>query len=196
MKIAFVIYDGMTALDFVGVFDPVTRLKTMGFLPDLEYDVCATIREVRDHAGLRLVAKRVCVPFDTYDMVVVPGGHATRALVDDGDFIGWLRTAEACQYKVSVCSGALLLGAAGFLRRKRAATHHDARAALAAYGATVVDDRVVEDGDVITAGGVTSAIDLGLYLVESWLEPRHGRRSLRRWSIPARSSGRPRLPPL
>jgi cyclohexyl-isocyanide hydratase len=167
MKIAFVAYNGMTALDFVGVFDPVTRLKTMGFLPDLDYDVCATIREVRDHAGLRFVAGRVCVPFDVYDMVVVPGGFASRALVEDGDFIGWLRTAAPCRYKVSVCSGALLLGAAGFLRGRRAATHHDARAALAAYGATVVEERVVEDGDVITAGGVTSAIDLGLYLVEN-----------------------------
>jgi cyclohexyl-isocyanide hydratase len=166
MKIAFVVYGGMTALDFVGVYDPVTRLKTMGFQPDLEYDVCATIREVRDHSGLRVVADRVCVPFDAYDMVIVPGGLASRALVEDGDFVGWLRTAAACQYKVSVCSGALLLGAAGFLSGRRAATHHNARGALAAYGVTVADERVVEDGDVITAGGVTSAIDLGLYLVE------------------------------
>ncbi len=166
MKIAFVIYDGMTALDFVGVYDPVTRLKTMSFMPDLEYDVCATIREVRDAAGLRLVADRVCVPFDEYDMVIVPGGLESRTLVDDGDFIGWLRTAAPCRYKVSVCSGALLLGAAGFLRGKRATTHHDAMPALASYGATAVDERIVDDGDVITAGGVTSAIDLGLYLVE------------------------------
>jgi cyclohexyl-isocyanide hydratase len=166
MKIAFVIYDGMTALDFVGVYDPVTRLKTMGFMHDLEYDVCATIREVRDAAGLRIVAERICVPFDGYDMVIVPGGLASRTLVDDGDFIGWLRTAAPCRYKVSVCSGALLLGAAGFLRGKRATAHHDAMRALAAYGATAVEERVVDDGDVITAGGVTSAIDLGLYLVQ------------------------------
>jgi cyclohexyl-isocyanide hydratase len=171
MKIAFVIYGGMTALDFVGVYDPVTRLKTMGFIHDVEYDVCATIREVHDAAGLRIVADRICVPFAAYDMVIVPGGLASRLLADDGDFIGWLRTAAPCQYKVSVCSGALLLGAAGFLQGKRATTHHDAMRTLAAYGATVVEDRIVDDGDVITAGGVTSAIDLGLYLVEKLAGP-------------------------
>jgi len=166
MKVAFIIYEGMTALDFVGVYDPLTRLKTMGLMPELEYDVCATIRDVRDHAGLRIGADRVCVPLDAYDMVIVPGGFASRTLVDDADFVGWLRGAAPCPYKVSVCSGALLLGAAGFLLGKRAATHNNAKQALAAYGARAVDDRVVDDGDVITATGVTSAIDLGLYLVE------------------------------
>lgn len=69
----------------------------MGFLPDLEYDVCATIRDVRDGSGLRIVADRVCGPFDAYDMVILPGGFGTRTLVDDGDFIGWIRTADAAR---------------------------------------------------------------------------------------------------
>lgn len=168
LRIAFVIFDGMTALDFIGVFDPLTRLKTMGIMPGVQYDVSATIREVRDGSGVRFVADRVCGPFDAYDMVVLPGGSATRALVDDGDFMGWISTAERCPYKVSVCSGALLWGAAGFLRGRRATTHPDAFAQLATYGATVVDARVVDDGDVITARGVTSGIDLGLYLVEKF----------------------------
>ncbi|MEX2245519.1 MAG: DJ-1/PfpI family protein [Dehalococcoidia bacterium] len=171
MRIAFVIFEGMTALDFVGVFDPVSRLKTMGFLPDLEYDVCATIREVRDGAGVTYAAGRVCVPFDAYDMVVVPGGNATRTLIDDADFIAWLRRAAPCPYKVSVCSGALLLGAAGFLRGRPATTHPDARRLLAKFGAVVRVDRIVDDGDVITAGGVTAAIDLGLCLAEKLAGP-------------------------
>ena len=165
-RIAFVIFDGMTALDFIAVFDPVTRLKTMGIMPGLEYDVCATIRDVTDGSGVRFVADRVCGPFDGYGMVVLPGGLATRTLVDDADFIGWVRTAERCAYKVSVCSGALLWGAAGFLEGRRATTHPNAFAQLATYGATVVDDRIVDEGDIITARGVTSGIDLGLYLVE------------------------------
>ena len=122
MKIAFVIFDGMTALDFIGVFDPVTRLRTMGIMPGLQYDVWATIREVTDSSGIRLVADRVCGPFGGYDMVVLPGGIGTRKLVDDADFIGWIRTAAHCEYKVSVCSGALLWGAAGFLSGRRATT--------------------------------------------------------------------------
>jgi cyclohexyl-isocyanide hydratase len=165
-RVAFVIFDGMTALDFIGVFDPVTRLKTMEIMPGLEYDVCATIREVTDGSGVRFVADRVCGPFDGYDMVVLPGGFATRRLVDDADFIGWIRMAECCPYKISVCTGALLWGAAGFLEGRRATTHPDAFEQLATYGATVVDERIVDEGDVITARGVTSAIDLGLYLVE------------------------------
>jgi transcriptional regulator GlxA family with amidase domain len=171
MKIAFVIFEGMTGLDLVGAFDPVTRLKTMQIVPDLQYDICATIGDVRDASGLAYRADRICGPFDGYDMVVLPGGNATRQLVDDVDFIGWIRTAAACPHKVSVCTGGLLWGAAGFLQGKRATTHPTAFAALAKYGATVVDDRVVEDSDVITARGVTSSIDLGLYLVEKIAGP-------------------------
>jgi len=130
LRIAFVIFEGMTALDFVGVFDSVTRLKTMGIMPGLQYDVCATIREVSDGSHLRFIADRVCGPFDGYDMVVLPGGFATRTLLEDADFIGWIRTAERCAYKVSVCSGALLWGAAGFLAGRRATTHPNAFAQL------------------------------------------------------------------
>ena len=103
-------------------------------------------------------------------MVVLPGGFATRTLVDDADLIGWIRTAERCRYKVSVCSGALLWGAAGFLRGRRVTTHPDARKQLASYGAQVAHERIVDDGDVITCGGVTAAIDLGLYLTEKFAE--------------------------
>jgi transcriptional regulator GlxA family with amidase domain len=98
----------------------------------------------------------------------LPGGTGTRKLVDDADFIGWIRTAERCPYKISVCSGALLWGAAGFLRGRRATTHPDAFEQLATYGATVVGARIVDEGDIITARGVTSGFDLGLYLVEKF----------------------------
>ncbi len=166
MKLALVIYDGMTTLDFVGFYDAVTRLKTMGFMPDLEWDVCATIREVREEKGLRLVADRVCGPFDAYDLVFLPGGVGSRALVSDADFIGWIQTAARCRYRVSVCTGALLWGAAGFLRGRRATTHPNAFKHLARYCERVVNDRIVNEGDVITARGVTSSIDLGLYMCE------------------------------
>ncbi len=167
MRIAFVIFDGMTALDFIGVYDPVTRLKTMGFMPELEWDICAQTREVRDGAGLLFTPTRVGESLASYDMLIVPGGFGTRELVHDDAFIQWLRTAELCPLKVSVCTGAKLLGAAGFLQGKRATTHHNAIDDLRAYCSDVVmDQRVVDEGDVITAGGVTSGIDLGLYLCE------------------------------
>lgn len=164
MRIAFVIYDDMTALDFVGVFDPVTRLKTMGFMPALTWDICARTAEVRDGTGLCLKATRVGDALVGYDLLIVPGGYGARALVRDTAFGAWLRTASACPLKASVCTGALLLGAAGFLEGKTATTHPKALTELAAFCGAVSNDRIVDEGDVITAGGVTAAIDLGLYL--------------------------------
>ncbi|HKP10685.1 MAG TPA: DJ-1/PfpI family protein [Blastocatellia bacterium] len=166
MKIAFIIYDGMTALDFVGVYDAVTRLKTMRFVADLEWDVCAMTPEVTDFSGLRVAASRVGGPLGEYDWVIVPGGFGSRRLAQDAEFIAWLQTASACTLRAAVCTGSVLLGAAGFLKGKRATTHRSAFDDLRGYCEQVVDARVVDEGDVITARGVSSAIDLGLYLCE------------------------------
>ena len=166
MKAAFIIFDRMTALDFIGVYDPVTRLKSMGFLQDLTWDICATSGRVTDDKGLVFTPTRTGGALNGYDLVIVPGGFGTRILPDDPAFIDWLRTAADCKVKASVCTGSLLLGAAGFLEGRRATTHRSAFQELAKYCLTVVDDRVVDEGDVITARGVTSALDLGLHLVE------------------------------
>ncbi|HEX8181351.1 MAG TPA: DJ-1/PfpI family protein [Pyrinomonadaceae bacterium] len=166
MQIAFIIFDQMTALDFVGVYDPLTRLKSMGFRPDLGWDICARTRDLADDRALRFTATRVAEPLGGYDLIVVAGGYGTRTLVNDDSFIAWLKTAAACPLKSSVCTGSLLLGAAGFLQGKHATTHPSAYQDLPAFGATVERRRVVDDGDIITAGGVTAGIDLGLYLVE------------------------------
>ena len=166
MKIAFVIFDRLTAMDFVGVYDAVTRLKTMKYIEDLRWEICAVTETVTDGLGLQLIATRVGGSLAGYDLLVVPGGYGTRRLADDVAFIEWIRTAADCPLKTSVCTGSLLLGAAGFLQDKRATTHPSAFDLLAPYAAAVVDDRVVDEGGVITARGVTSAIDLGLYLCE------------------------------
>jgi cyclohexyl-isocyanide hydratase len=166
MRIAFIIYDHMTALDFVGVFDAVTRLKTMRFVEDLEWDVCATAAEVTDFSGLRIAASRVGGALGQYDWVIVPGGFGSRQLAKDAEFIAWLESARDCRLRASVCTGSVLLGAAGFLMGKRATTHRSAFEELRPFCDEVVDARIVDEGDVITARGVTSAIDLGLYLCE------------------------------
>lgn len=166
LKVAFIIYNGMTALDFVGVYDPLTRLKTMGFTPDLEWEICALSPQVSDGTGLRFAPTQAGKSLQGYDILVVPGGFGSRKLVNDATFIEWLKTAELCPLKVSVCTGSLLLGAAGFLKGKTATTHPSAFDHLQQYAASVVDDRIVDQGEVITARGVTSAIDLGLYLCE------------------------------
>ena len=165
MQIAFVIYEGMTALDFIGVYDPLTRLKTMGFVPDLRWEICSYSKEVRDNTGLAFTPTQVGGTLQGYDMVIVPGGFGSRKLMDDAGFIAWLGTAASCK-KVSVCTGSLLLGAAGFLKGKTATTHPTAFHDLERFCARVVDQRIVDQDEVITARGVTSAIDLGLYLCE------------------------------
>jgi cyclohexyl-isocyanide hydratase len=166
MKTAFVIFDRLTAMDFIGAYDPLTRLKSMRLMPGFEWDVCAFAAGITDDKGLRIVPGVVGEPLSEYDLVIVPGGFGTRTLQHDTAFIDWLRSAGPVKLKASVCTGSLLLGAAGFLKDKRATTHPSAFDELRPYCAQVVDERVVDEGGIITARGVTSAIDLGLYLVE------------------------------
>lgn len=168
MQVAFVIYTGMTALDFIGVYDPITRLKAMGFIPDLQWEICAYSQIVSDQNGLHFTPTRVGESLQGYDIVIVPGGVTATILklIDDIKLVDWLRSAEDCQLKVSVCTGSLLLGAAGFLAGRAATTHPNAFNELQRFCASVVDQRIVDEGDLITARGVTASIDLGLYLCE------------------------------
>lgn len=179
MKAAFVIFNRMTALDFVGVYDPVTRLRSMGLMPELSWDICAYTPQVTDDRGLAFTPGPVGEPLGKYDLLIVPGGLGTRALVDDAGFVGWLKTSAPCGLKASVCTGSLLLGAAGFLEGRRATTHPGALRELERYCRRVEGQRVVDEGEVVTAGGVTAAIDLGLHLVER-LVGREGRERIRR----------------
>jgi cyclohexyl-isocyanide hydratase len=166
MKIAFVVFDRMTSLDFVAFYDPLTRLKTMHITDDLEWRICSTRPAVTDDRGLRMQADAVSEPLGTYDVIFVPGGFGTRSLQHDPEFLAWLRTAAPVRLKVSVCTGALLLGAAGFLRGLRATTHPSAYAELEPYCGSVLPERIVDEGSVVTGRGVTSAIDLGLHVVQ------------------------------
>jgi len=166
MKAAFVMFERMTSLDFVGFYDPVTRLKTMKIMEDFEWRLCSATQRVVDDRGLRFEADAVAEPLDSYDILFIPGGFGTRSLQHDRGYLDWLQTARAVPLKVSVCTGALLLGAAGFLQGRRATTHPSAYKELEPYCASVVEERVVDEGDVITARGVSSGIDMGLHLVQ------------------------------
>ena len=189
MRFAFIIFDQMTALDFVGVYDPLTRLKTMSFMPDLVWDICARTREVTDDRHLRFTATRVNEPLAGYDAIIVAGGYGTRALVHDASFIAWLQTAAPCPLKASVCTGSLLLGAAGFLKDRRATTHPSAYQDLAPFCASVAHERIVDDGAVVTAGGVTAGIDLGLYLVARFAGADASARIARQMDYPYATTG-------
>jgi cyclohexyl-isocyanide hydratase len=168
MKIAYIVFDGVTWLDFIGFYDSVSRLRSMNYLPALTWDICAYSDTVGDNFGLRFNPTHVRSNLAGYDAIFIPGGIGTRQLRVDHSFIDWIKTAAPVKYKISVCSGSLILGAAGFLTGKSATTHFQEYDILKPFCGEVLRERIVEDGDTITAGAVSSSLDLGLYLCEKW----------------------------
>lgn len=155
----------MTMLDFIGFYDPITRIKTMGFDSNLSWDICSYSADVMDNNGLKVIPDKINEPLSDYDLIFVPGGFGSREIVNDTGFMKWIKSSLNCEYKVSVCTGSLILGKAGFLKDKWATTHPNAFSELENY-CEVLDDRIVDDNYVITARGVTSSINLGLYICE------------------------------
>jgi transcriptional regulator GlxA family with amidase domain len=128
---------------------------------------------------LEIKATRVRPPLSGYNAIIVPGGHGTRELQSNMEFINWLKTAEPVPYKISICTGSLLLGAAGFLKNKTATTNFREYEALRPYCEKISTERIVEDGNVITAGAVSASLDLGLFLCNKWAGP-HAAKEIRK----------------
>ena len=162
LEIAAVLFDGITALDIVGPYEVLQRLPgaTVTFVAS-EPGPKRTEKE-----NLALVADRALREVPHPDIVVVPGGFGTRALVQDEPVLAWLRAAhEHSRWTTSVCTGSLVLAAAGILRGLEATTHWALIDQLSRHGAIpVTGRRVVEQGKVITAAGVSAGIDMALTL--------------------------------
>ena len=168
-RIAFLVFPRVTFLDFVGAYDALRRLAAMAIDPAVTHRVIGTEAEIVDDTGLRIRPDSVYEDLAAFDLLYVPGGLGTIALMDDRRAIDYLATWGPERPLASVCSGALLLGQAGYLRDKRATTHHRTLDLLRPLCREVVTDRrVVDEGTVVTAGGVSSSLDLGLYLVEKF----------------------------
>jgi putative intracellular protease/amidase len=163
MQIAYLLYDRFTALDIIGPHD------VLNSVPGNESVFVAEERgPVRNESDtLSLVADASIDEVRSPDIVVVPGGFGNRALLEHEPLHDWIRTVhENTAWTTSVCTGALLLAAAGLLDGVPATTHWLARDLLAELGAKVVPDRVVEHGKIVTAAGVSSGIDMALTLVQ------------------------------
>ncbi|HEV8642841.1 MAG TPA: DJ-1/PfpI family protein [Methylomirabilota bacterium] len=166
-RIAFLVFPRLTLLDFIGGYDALRRVATMGVDPAVTHRVIGTDAEIGDETGLLIRPDAVYEDLAAFDLLYVPGGFGTRALVNDARLIDYLKSWGTERPLASVCTGALLLGKAGYLAGRRATTHHRAYDLLRPYCREVVSDRrIVDEGQVVTAGGVASALDLGLYLVE------------------------------
>ena len=161
MQVAIPLYDRFTALDAVGPYEVLSRLPDSK-LTFVGYEV-GPVRT--DNERLAMHADAVFEDIPEPEVIVVPGGWGTRALLDDERILSWLRHAhEHSQWTTSVCTGSLLLGAAGVLDGLEATSHWLELDALAEFGASPTDRRVVEQGKVITSAGVSSGIDMGLTL--------------------------------
>lgn len=168
MRVAIVIFPGLTVLDFIGLYDPLSRITSMGIDKDFELRIIGTQGEIADGGGVVLKPDSVYLDLRPLDLLLLPGGYGTRTLMYDKHFIGYLRTWGWDRPVASVCTGSLLLAAAGLLRHGQATTHRGAFDLLRKFGLEVVERRIVENGRVTTAGGVASALDLGLFLVERY----------------------------
>jgi transcriptional regulator GlxA family with amidase domain len=166
MKIGFVVFNGLTFLDFIGFYDVIYRLNRFEETKGTTWDICGLSEEIADELGLTIKVDKIKPNLSEYDLIFVPGGMGTRKLRLDEEFITWLQQAEKVKHIVSVCTGSLLLGAAGFLKHKKATTHPNVYDLLEPYCEEVIQARIVKDGNLITAGGVSTSIDLALYVVE------------------------------
>ncbi|MFF1463888.1 DJ-1/PfpI family protein [Streptomyces sp. NPDC058330] len=162
MQIAIVLFDRFTALDAVGPYEMLSR--TPGAETVL---VAERPGPVRNETGsLALTADRALADVPAPDVVIVPGGPGQSAQMDNEVLLDWLRTADTTStWTTSVCSGSLLLAAAGLLTGRRATSHWLALDLLETYGADPTGERVVTDGKYVTAAGVSSGIDMGLTLL-------------------------------
>lgn len=167
MKMAFILFDDMTTLDLAGFHNAVTWLKKRNIMESLAWDFCSDKEELTDDRGMRIKADRVLPNLSEYDLIFIPGGMGTRRLADDGAFVDWIRTARDVPFKTSVCTGALLLAAAGFTGGKTITTNPLALELLKPYCKEVVRARTMRDGELFTGGGITASVDLGLFLVET-----------------------------
>ncbi|MER6351906.1 DJ-1/PfpI family protein [Streptomyces sp. NPDC001634] len=162
MQIAIVLYDRFTALDAVGPYE------TLGRLPDAEtVFVAERTGPVRSDTGaLALTADKTLADVPSPGIVVVPGGPGQTPQMENQALLDWLRAADATStWTTSVCTGSLLLAAAGLLQGRRATSHWLALDFLKQFGAEPTGERVVFDGKYVTAAGVSSGIDMGLALL-------------------------------
>ena len=158
LAIGFLLFPRLTQLDLTGPYEVFSRLP--GAAVRL---VWKTLDPVRADTGLGMLPDTTFAECPPLDLVCVPGGPGVAAVMEDAEALDFLRRqAAGARYVTSVCTGALVLGAAGLLRGKRATTHWASHDFLPALGAVPVHDRVVRDGALFTGGGVTAGIDFAL----------------------------------
>ena len=157
-KSGMLVFPNLTQLDLTGPYEVLARLPGAETLL-----LWKSLDPVRSEHGLTILPMATLSSSPPLDLVLVPGGAGINPLLEDPEVLAFLRrAAETARYVVGICTGSLVLGAAGLLRGRRAATHWMSRELLRAFGAEPVAERVVVDGNLFTGGGVTAGIDVAL----------------------------------
>lgn len=161
VQIGLLLFPRMTQLDLTGPFEVFAKMPGARVLL-----LWKTLEPVETETGLRMLPYATLRDCPQLDVLCVPGGPGVNALMQDQEVLDFLRRqAQAARYISSVCTGSLVLGAAGLLRGKRATSHWNARDLLATFDAIPTSGRVVRDGNIFTGGGVTAGIDFALTMV-------------------------------
>lgn len=155
LQIGSLLFEGLDQIDLTGPFEVLSRI------PNSTYQLYGKTRDgVRDIRGLRLAPDATLADAPKLDVLHIPGGYGQEAVMDDEAILSWVHhQAQGATCVFSVCTGALICGAAGLLKGRRATTHWSAFALLPIFGAIPVNERVVIDGNMVFAAGVTSGID-------------------------------------
>jgi cyclohexyl-isocyanide hydratase len=178
-NVGFVIFPDITQLDFTGPFEVLSRLATPPsllapsvFAHSRTHIVAKSMQPVLSDRGLGIMPTCVFESCPQLDLICVPGGPGVVGAIADDETVDFVRNQSArAQYVTSVCMGAFLLGAAGLLQGRRAATHWAYVDLLPSIGATHEKGRIVRDGNLFTAGGVTSGIDFAFHIVAELAGP-------------------------
>ena len=169
MQIAFLIYEGLTALDIVGPYEVLSQIPGV----DLRFVAKRAGSVTVDSGAFSIGTDHKLADVPRPGVFVIPGGVAgTFAAARDPEILDWVREAHAhSRYSTSVCTGSLILGAAGLLKDTNATTHWAAKTLLEQTGATYTAERMVVAGKIITAAGVSAGIDMALYLMAELVGP-------------------------
>jgi cyclohexyl-isocyanide hydratase len=161
IEIGFLVFPQVQQLDLTGPYEVLASLKGAAIRL-----VSKSLDPVVSSTGLLLAPNTTFATCPSLDVFCVPGGVGVNALLEDAETLAFVRRqAASARYVTSVCTGALVLGAAGLLRGRKATTHWNAFDLIAAFGAIPTKGRVVRDGNLFTVGGVTAGIDFGLAIV-------------------------------
>jgi cyclohexyl-isocyanide hydratase len=161
VDIGFLVFANLTQLDFTAPYEVLARLPGA-----VIHIVGRTLDPIRSEHGLQFLPTTTIADCPPLDVICIPGGRGVNATLVDAEVLAFVRRmAASARFVTSVCTGSLLLGAAGLLRGRRATCHWMSRELLTAFGAAPVDERIVIDGNLITGGGVTAGLDFALRVV-------------------------------